>query len=160
MKQEPKKAWGNKLLIKGCCLDVAFFFSLLIYLSKPISSLWRVKEWISVKKERRYEIFFLNPHHTLNHMVCRSRWNKRLDMVIIRHVRSLLLRRFSPVLCWWTLLFRWTNTKVLFFLFLQVAWNYFWINGRIYFFPWVVFLALLSFCHIKESILTPRLMHF
>ena len=69
VKQEPKKAWGNKLLIKGCCLDVAFFFSLLIYLSKPISSLWRVKEWISVKKERRYEIFFSQPaaSHTQPH---------------------------------------------------------------------------------------------
>ena len=37
-------------------------------------------------------------------MVCRSRWNKRLDMVIIRHVKSLLLRRFSVSLPHTTLL--------------------------------------------------------
>ena len=45
------KACANKLI------KPVYFFPPLIYLSKAISSLWRVKEWIWVKKERRYEIF-------------------------------------------------------------------------------------------------------
>ena len=43
-------------------------------------------------------------------MVCRSRWNKRLDMVIIRHVKSLLLRRFSLAHSMWWFYHTWALT--------------------------------------------------